>query len=71
MAVFDCLVSCSEADPTAPGTDKDIDYYQHKSTAADDFMPSRTGWEAVSDNKAVRITTGRSQHFDQHKTYYS
>lgn len=49
------VVSCSEADPTAPGTDKDIDYYQHKSTAVDDFMPSRTGWEAVSDNKAVRI----------------
>lgn len=44
----------SEADPTSPGTDKDVDYYQHKSTAADNFMPWRTGWEAASDNKQVR-----------------
>lgn len=44
----------SEADPHSPGTDKDVDYYQHKSTAADNFMPWRTGWEAASDNKQVR-----------------
>lgn len=44
----------SEADPMSPGTDKDVDYYQHKSTVADNFMPWRTGWEAASDNKQVR-----------------
>lgn len=44
---------CSEADPAAPGTDKDVDYYQHKSTASENFMPQRTGWEAAADNKAV------------------
>eukprot|EP00903_Cladosiphon_okamuranus_P009694 g9223.t1 len=41
----------SEADPTSPGTDKDVDYYQHKSGPQDNFMPWRTGWESASDNK--------------------
>ncbi|CAM9396742.1 unnamed protein product, partial [Scytosiphon promiscuus] len=43
----------SEADPTSPGTDKDVDYYQHKSNASNNFMPWRTGWEAASDSKLV------------------
>ncbi|CAM9124569.1 unnamed protein product, partial [Sphacelaria rigidula] len=36
----------SEADPTCPGTDKDVDYYQHKSSSMENYMPQRTGWEA-------------------------
>lgn len=43
----------SEADPTSPGTDKDVDYYQHKSGPLDNFMPWRTGWESASDTKLV------------------
>ena len=34
----------SEADPDQPGTDKDIDYYQHKSTKAEEAMPPKNGW---------------------------
>ena len=34
----------SEADEDQPGTDKDIDYYQHKSKANEDMLPSRDGW---------------------------
>lgn len=45
----------SEADPTSPGTDKDIDYYQHKSTSMENYMPQRTGWEASGDSKAVSV----------------
>lgn len=45
----------SEADPTSPGTDKDVDYYQHKSNNHNNFMPWRTGWEAASDTKLVRF----------------
>ncbi|CAM9650657.1 unnamed protein product [Ectocarpus sp. 6 AP-2014] len=43
----------SEADPTSPGTDKDVDYYQHKSNNHNNFMPWRTGWEAASDTKLL------------------
>ena len=48
------LLTLSEADPASPGTDKDVDYYQHKSTLVDNFMPWRTGWETASENKQVR-----------------
>ncbi|CBJ33399.1 conserved unknown protein [Ectocarpus siliculosus] len=41
------------ADPTSPGTDKDVDYYQHKSNNHNNFMPWRTGWEAASDTKLL------------------
>ena len=34
----------SEADEEQPGTDKDIDYYQHKSKAHEEALPSPTGW---------------------------
>jgi len=34
----------SEADEDQPGTDKDIDYYQHKTRTADDTVPPLTGW---------------------------
>ena len=34
----------SEADQDQPGTDKDIDYYQHKSTEVDESLPPRKGW---------------------------
>lgn len=66
--VVPCAVACmffstlpllllnSEADPAAPGTDNDVDYYQHKSTFADNFMPWRTGWELAPNNKAVRMS---------------
>lgn len=51
------LFVLSEADPTSPGTDKDVDYYQHKSTSMENYMPQRTGWESASDNKPVSGVT--------------
>ena len=34
----------SEADPDQPGTDKDVDYYQHKSKREEEGLPSSSGW---------------------------
>lgn len=34
----------SEADEDQPGTDKDIDYYQHKSKPQEESLPSPSGW---------------------------
>ncbi|CAM9145685.1 unnamed protein product, partial [Chrysoparadoxa australica] len=34
----------SEADKAMPGTEKDIDYYQHRSQHHEEAAPSRTGW---------------------------
>eukprot|EP00804_Cyclotella_cryptica_P003556 CCRYP_002177-RC/>CCRYP_002177-RC protein AED:0.09 eAED:0.09 QI:151/1/1/1/0.8/0.83/6/655/3175 len=34
----------SEADEDQPGTDKDIDYYQHKSKPQEESLPSISGW---------------------------
>ena len=34
----------SEADEDQPGTDKDIDYYNHKSKSHEDALPSAHGW---------------------------
>lgn len=34
----------SEADEDQPGTDKDIDYYQHKSKKDEESLPSHSGW---------------------------
>lgn len=34
----------SEADEDQPGTDKDIDYYQHKSKSTEESLPSASGW---------------------------
>jgi ubiquitin carboxyl-terminal hydrolase 9/24 len=34
----------SEADEDQPGTDKDIDYYQHKSKQIEEGLPSAYGW---------------------------
>jgi hypothetical protein len=34
----------SEADADQPGTDKDIDYYQHKSKQSEEMLPSASGW---------------------------
>ena len=34
----------SEADQDQPGTDKDIDYYQHKSKREEESLPSHSGW---------------------------
>ena len=34
----------SEADENQPGTDKDIDYYQHKSKKDEEDKPPSTGW---------------------------
>jgi len=43
----------SEADEDQPGTDKDIDYYQHKSSKADEEQatPPRMGWSTVRNSK--------------------
>ena len=35
----------SEADEDQPGTDKDIDYYQHKSKMHEEKQPPRSGWQ--------------------------
>jgi ubiquitin carboxyl-terminal hydrolase 9/24 len=34
----------SEADKEQPGTDKDIDYWQHRSSLAEEHEPNPTGW---------------------------
>ena len=34
----------SEADEDQPGTDKDVDYYQHKSKRDEEALPSQSGW---------------------------
>jgi hypothetical protein len=34
----------SEADEDQPGTDKDVDYYQHKSKREEEAFPSSSGW---------------------------
>ena len=34
----------SEADEIQPGTDKDVDYYQHKSNKDEEDSPSLSGW---------------------------
>ncbi|GKY93461.1 hypothetical protein MPSEU_000313600 [Mayamaea pseudoterrestris] len=34
----------SEADEQQPGTDKDVDYYQHKSNETEESQPPSTGW---------------------------
>ena len=34
----------SEADEDQPGTDKDVDYYQHKSNKKEEAMPPMSGW---------------------------
>jgi ubiquitin carboxyl-terminal hydrolase 9/24 len=34
----------SEADEHAPGTDKDVDYYQYKSKREEEGLPSKAGW---------------------------
>ena len=38
----------SEADKDSPGTDKDIDYYQHRSTVLEELEPSASGWITCS-----------------------
>jgi len=42
----------SEADKLSPGTDKDIDYYQHRSTADEELEPPETGWVTCSSQGA-------------------
>ena len=39
----------SEADETQPGTDKDVDYYQHKSKKHEESMPPLSGWTACKN----------------------
>ena len=34
----------SECDEHQPGTDKDVDYYQHKSKREEEGLPSKAGW---------------------------
>jgi ubiquitin C-terminal hydrolase len=45
----------SIADVEKPGTDKDIDYYQHKSTPEQDMEPPVLGWVVVSGSSAHAI----------------
>ena len=42
----------SEADEANPGTDKDVDYYQHRSTAAEEREPQPTGWVSCNGQQA-------------------
>ena len=45
----------SEADKEQPGTDKDIDYYQHKSKKHQEVRPPKTGWvTSKCDNSQER-----------------
>ncbi len=51
MTLFRCTMRSShkwwflsEADEDQPGTDKDIDYYQHKSKKEEESLPSHSGW---------------------------
>lgn len=52
----------SEADKDQPGTDKDIDYYQHRSTAAEDQEPNATGWQTCTGNRTFIITHWPAMH---------
>jgi len=38
----------SEADPKDPGTDKDVDYYQHKSKPHEERIPPLSNWNSVT-----------------------
>ena len=40
----------SQADKDKPGTDKDIDYYQHKSTVDEEREPPLRGWNCLTGN---------------------
>lgn len=40
----------SEADKDQPGTDKDIDYYQHRSSSQEEQEPNPTGWITCSSS---------------------
>jgi hypothetical protein len=40
----------SEADKDSPGTDKDIDYYQHRSAPNEEQEPSAKGWITCTTN---------------------
>ena len=42
----------SEADEASPGTDKDIDYYQHRSLPIDDREPQLMGWSTCSSGNS-------------------
>jgi hypothetical protein len=43
----------SQADKDKPGTDKDIDYYQHKSTSEEDREPQSHGWNCMGPNNPL------------------
>ena len=52
ITLFRCIIRSkkrrwflSEADDEHPGTDRDIDYYQHKGSVQDDSEPPCEGWE--------------------------
>lgn len=39
----------SEADKQQPGTEKDVDYYQHRSTIDQEREPPTQGWQTCSN----------------------
>eukprot|EP00816_Leptocylindrus_hargravesii_P003383 CAMPEP_0196807370 /NCGR_PEP_ID=MMETSP1362-20130617/7352_1 /TAXON_ID=163516 /ORGANISM="Leptocylindrus danicus, Strain CCMP1856" /LENGTH=3994 /DNA_ID=CAMNT_0042181271 /DNA_START=105 /DNA_END=12089 /DNA_ORIENTATION=- len=41
----------SEADEDQPGTDKDVDYYQHKSKQHDEAIPPQYGWTTCRNSR--------------------
>ena len=43
----------SQADKEKPGTDKDIDYYQHKSNSEEEREPSCFGWNCMGANNVL------------------
>jgi hypothetical protein len=52
----------SEADEDQPGTDKDVDYYQHKSKRDEEALPSHSGWltcRAGADPPPTIVASGK------------
>ena len=62
LTVFRCTMRSqqkwwflSEADEVQPGTDKDVDYYQHKSRKHEESMPPQSGWIACKSGGSQGI----------------
>ncbi|GMI56551.1 hypothetical protein ScalyP_jg988, partial [Parmales sp. scaly parma] len=50
----------SEADPLSPGTDKDVDYYQHRSGPLESSRPPSSGWVLCRGGYSTGGSSGAS-----------
>lgn len=66
----------SEADEQQPGTDKDIDYYQHKSKKEEEDEPPTAGWTSCRDGsdpppmleaKGIMVPPGEEYNTMEHQ----